>query len=63
MRSSRSKSGPRVDIEMQDSVEERKDSGAGADDKLMSQVSAHSYQEAAAEEVREERQRLRDKED
>ena len=55
MRSSRSRSGPAIDIEMQDGVEERKDSGAGADEKFMSQVSAHSYQEAAAEEQRVER--------
>ena len=55
MRSSRSRSGPAVDIEMQDGDEERKDSRAGAEDKFMSQVSAHSYQEAAAEEQRAER--------
>ena len=42
MRSSRSKSGPRVDIEMQDNDEERKDGGGEAAEKFMSQVSAHS---------------------
>ena len=65
MRSGRSRSGAdrTVAVEMQDNSEERKDDGEEAADRLMSQVSAKSLDEAAADEQRQERLRLKEKEE